>query len=414
MARLIANTANMNEVEWLELRTKGIGGSDASAVAGANKYASPVMVYMDKVGMYRPDKPDNVKEAAKFGNILEPVVREEFKRRINAERAEQGLEPLRVVHRKALFAHDEHDFMRTNLDGIVYDPILGKGVFEAKTAHYMLRDEWDGEDVPNQYYIQVQHNMAVMDFQFAYLAVLIGGNTYKHYYIERDQEFIDYLIMIEKNFWENHVLQRIPPAFSGHDEEKKMLNEQYPDSEHREGYIVNLPNSCIKLVERIDAYKAVVKELQEEQASLENELKATLGDTEMAFAGSHKVTWKTAVNGTKTLRIRLDSQDERNKFYAAKSKDMHAKIKEFTTAHKEIEKQLAKQRKADEKARKDAEKAAEKALKAAKKELKKAEKEFESDRENNRLGIYIQWVGEQVEQLERSITVNKKDESEAV
>lgn len=413
MARLIANTANMNEVEWLELRTKGIGGSDASAVAGANKYASSVMVYMDKIGMYRPDKPDNVKEAARFGNVLEPIVRDEFKRRINEERAEQGLKPLKVVHRKALFAHDEHDFMRTNLDGIVYDPILGKGVFEAKTAHYMLRDEWDGEDVPNQYYIQVQHNMAVMDYQFAYLAVLIGGNTYKHYYIERDQEFIDYLIMIEKNFWENHVLQRIPPAFSGHDEEKKMLNEQYPDSEQREGYIVNLPNNCIQIVEQIDAYKNVIKVMQEKQQALENELKATLGTTEMAFAGSHKVTWKTAVNGNRTLRIKLDSQDERNKFYERLLKNVQSEIKTITKEYEGIEKELAKQRKADEKTRKDAEKAAEKALKLARKELKKADKELEKDTENLSAVYYRNALQANVDAIEKTIEMYN-DESEAV
>ena len=36
MAKLVANTANMGEIEWLDLRRRGIGGSDSSAVAGVN------------------------------------------------------------------------------------------------------------------------------------------------------------------------------------------------------------------------------------------------------------------------------------------------------------------------------------------------------------------------------------------
>lgn len=371
MPILIANTAKMSEAEWLELRRQGIGGSDCAAIAGVSKYSSPIMVYMDKLGMYQSDKPERVKEAAHFGHMLEPVVREEFKRRINVEREEQGLPPLRIVHRKALYAHDKYDFMRTNLDGIVYDG-KRKGVFEAKTAHYMLRDEWEGDDVPNAYLMQCLHNMAVMEYDFAYLAVLIGGNTFKYYYIERDQEFIDYLIAIEEKFWNEHILKRIPPAFTGHAEEKNMLNEQYPDSENREGYIVTLPNSIIKIAEQVDAYKQVIKVLDENKNALENEIKATMGTTETAFAGSHKITWKTASNGVKTLRIKLDSQDERNKFYDRLMKNVEKEIKGLAKERTEIEKAAERQRKADEKARKEAEKLLKAQLKAEKAALKAA------------------------------------------
>lgn len=370
MAKLIANTANMPEAEWLELRKQGIGGSDASAVAKASKYSSPVMVYMDKLGLYVGEKSDRVKMAAEFGHKLEPVVRQTFVEKINAERAEQGKRPLKVVHRKAIFAHDEHNWMRTNLDGIVHDPDLGKGVFEAKTSHYMLRDEWDGEDVPNAYYIQCQHNMAVMNMDYAWLAVLIGGNDYRHYFIPRDQEFIDYLIMIQKSFWENHILQRIPPAMSGHDAEKEMLAAQYPQSEGQEGYITTLPNVVIEMAEKVDAYKAMIAQLDQEKTAVENEIKSIMGTVEQAYAGNHKVTWKTASNGVRSLRIKLDSQDDRAKFYEARIKKIDKERKEVEKVRKLIEKEAEKARKAAEKERKQAEKAAKEALKAEKAALK--------------------------------------------
>ena len=34
--------------EWLAIRKKGIGGSDAGAICGLNPYASPMNVYLDK------------------------------------------------------------------------------------------------------------------------------------------------------------------------------------------------------------------------------------------------------------------------------------------------------------------------------------------------------------------------------
>lgn len=381
MPRLVANTADMPEQDWLLLRKEGIGGSDASAVAGVNKYASPIMVYMDKLSLYLPDKKDNVREAAAWGHIHEPTIRAEFVKRENAKRAEQGKQPLKVVHRKAIFAHDEYDFIRTNLDGIVYDPDLGKGIFEAKTAHYMLREEWDGEDVPNAYFIQVQHNMLVMNVNYAWLAVLIGGNQFKYYFIPRDQEFIDYLIQIETSFWNNHILQRIPPEMIGSDAEKQMLNDQYPQSEGHEAYITALPNIAIELVERIDAYKELINGLQALQAADENEVKAMMGTNEMAFAGSHKVTWKTATNGVKTFRIRLDSEVERNKFHAATKKEMDKALKFILKERAEVEKITDRMRKEMDRIRRDEERAAEKLFKAEQKALEKAIKEKEKEEE---------------------------------
>lgn len=374
MPKLIANTANMPHEEWLELRKQGIGGSDAAAVAGVSKYANPVTVYMEKLNLYSRNTKDNVREAAEWGNRLEPIVRDTFKEKISAERAEKGLEPLKVIHRKAIYAHDEHDFIRTNLDGIIYDPHLGKGIFEAKTAHYMLRDDWDGEDVPNQYLLQVQHNMLVMGVQFAYLAVLIGGNTYKHYFIERDEDICNSLLKIETNFWNNHVLSRIPPEMTGHDAEKEMMKELHPQSELAEGYIVALPNVCIGYVEYIEALKDIMSELDQEKTRVENEVKSIMATTELAYAGPHKVTWKTASNGVRSFKIKLDADNDKEKFYATKRKEVEQERKELEKRLKEIEKEKKAVEKAATKVRKEAEKAAKEALKKAKAELKAADK----------------------------------------
>ena len=43
------STLKLPHKEWLAYRKRGIGGSDAGAVAGLNPFASPMSVYQDKV-----------------------------------------------------------------------------------------------------------------------------------------------------------------------------------------------------------------------------------------------------------------------------------------------------------------------------------------------------------------------------
>lgn len=51
------STVKMSREEWLEERRKSIGGSDAAAVIGMSRFASPYTVWMDKTGRL-PEKED--------------------------------------------------------------------------------------------------------------------------------------------------------------------------------------------------------------------------------------------------------------------------------------------------------------------------------------------------------------------
>jgi predicted phage-related endonuclease len=261
-------------------------------------------------------------EAAYWGNVHEPTIRKEFTRRINQERDEQNLPPLKVINRQAIFAHDEHDFIRTNLDGLIIGHEKGRGIFEAKTAHYMLREDWAGNDVPNAYMLQCQHNMLVMDANFAYLAVLIGGNTFRYYFIERDEELIAYLVQIETNFWNNHILTRIPPQMTGLEAEKDMLRDMYPTSMDESDSFANLPDYTIQIIEQVDVLKQLEGELKKERTKYENEIKAVMGDIEWAYSGLHKVTWKTSKNGTRPFKYKLFDEVGRNKLLKDRSKSL--------------------------------------------------------------------------------------------
>ena len=173
-ARVLVSTENMPYADWLEYRRQGIGGSDASVVCGISRYKSPVELWMNKTGQL-PDQ--EAGEAAYWGTQLEPFVRAEFTRRTGIE----------VKQVKELLQSEEYPFMLANLDGICEVPDVGTCIFEAKTASAYKAGEWE-DTIPDEYMLQVQHYMAVTGYAGTYIAVLIGDNTFKWRFVERDEE----------------------------------------------------------------------------------------------------------------------------------------------------------------------------------------------------------------------------------
>lgn len=273
---VLATTTEMNRQEWLKARKKGIGGSDAAAIAGLNKWKSPVAVYLDKIGLAVDG--DSSSEAAYFGSILEDVVAQEFSKRTG----------LKVRRRNAILQHPEYPFMLANIDRLI---VGRKEGLECKTASEYLKEEWKDDEVPAQYLIQCQHYMAVTGYEAWWIAVLIGGNKFIYKKIERDEEIIDYLIQLESDFWNNHVLKEEPPMFDGSEASSELLKALYPEAVPETE--IELPPDANSLVDALDQVNSEIKELETQKKEYENQLKAMMGENEKAYAGDKIITWKS-------------------------------------------------------------------------------------------------------------------------
>lgn len=276
MANILVSTENLPYADWLEWRKKGIGGSDASVVCGINRYKSPVELWMEKTDQLQPQEAG---ESAYWGTILEAVVREEFTKRT-------GLEVCLV---KQLLQSEEHPFMLANLDGICNHPDYGTCIFEAKTATAYKAGEWE-DSIPDEYYLQIQHYMAVTGYRGAYIAVLVGGNTFKWRFVERDEELIATLIRLEADFW-RHVEDLTPPPLDGSDASTKFLSEQFPNSVPQSH--IDLPVNAADLFRQYDAACEQLEVATEQKQQAENLLKQMMGDNEVGIAGERIITWKT-------------------------------------------------------------------------------------------------------------------------
>ena len=204
-------------------------------VCGINRYKSPVELWMEKTDQMPSQEAG---EAAYWGTQLEPFVRAEFTKRTGIE----------VIHTMQLLQSEEHPFMLANLDGICDVPDVGKCIFEAKTASAYKASEWE-DTIPDEYMLQVQHYMAVTGYRGTYIAALIGGNSFKWKFVERDEELISMLIELEANFW-NHVEELTVPPLDGSAASAKFLAERFHDSIPKSH--ITLPDTAADLLAQYD------------------------------------------------------------------------------------------------------------------------------------------------------------------
>jgi len=288
-AKILVSTENMPYADWLEYRKQGIGGSDASVVCGINRYKSPVELWMEKTNQLQAQETG---EAAYWGTQLEPFVRAEFSKRTGIFVAE--------VHE--LLQSEEYPFMLANLDGICEVPDVGTCIFEAKTASAYKAGEWE-DTIPDEYMLQVQHYMAVTGYAGTYIAVLIGGNTFKWKFVERDEELISMLIELETAFW-NHVQDCTPPPLDGSNASAKFLAERFHDSIPKSH--ITLPDSAADLLAQYDEACEQLEIITEQKQQAENLLKEMMGENEIGTAGDRIVTWKSVSQerlDSKTLKV---------------------------------------------------------------------------------------------------------------
>ena len=299
MVEILTNTKDMTNEEWLEWRKKGIGGSDVATICGLNKYKSALELWMEKRG-YKQD--EEAGESAYWGTTLEHIVREEFIKR-------SGLE---VDTINLMLKHPKYEFMLANVDGIVIDQEGKKCIFEAKTASAYKADQWKDDEIPEGYMLQIQHYMAVTGYERAYIAVLIGGNTFKYTVVDKDEELISMIIQIEKQFWDC-VVSDIPPEVDGSESCTNMLNSLYASS--KKGKSIILPNEAQGLIEEYNKNKEKESYYTERKNECINKLKSLIEDNEVASINNSTITWKSSVSERiDTKKLKEEQPEIYNKY----------------------------------------------------------------------------------------------------
>lgn len=284
--KLIMTVEEMQDrKKWEAMRNIGIGGSDASTIAGINRWKSPYQLWLEKTGQVEPeDISDN--EYVYWGTVLEQLVADRFCELTGKK-----------VRKCGMMQSLTHEFMLANVDRLVVGENAG---LECKTANGFKAKEWESDNVPDSYYLQCQHYMAVTGCEKWYIACLIGGNHFVWKEIPRNEEDITALIEAEGAFWEDNVKVGLMPDVDGSKSCSQALAERFPGGVTDS---ITLPKEADELLAEIDELNEAADRIKDQIESKKNSVKLMLGDHEIAYAGERKVTWKTQAG-----RVTVDSK----------------------------------------------------------------------------------------------------------
>lgn len=262
---------------WLGWRKLGIGASDVAAIFGMSPYASPMSVYMDKLGLTGPDDDNDYME---YGRRAEPMITGYLEDRTG----------LFVVDQQACVTHPVWSHHRATLDGRVCEHPDGEplGDAEYKTAERGTEKDYE-RAIPDAYAIQIQWQLHVDQKDHAWLGVM-HGRVFRYYEVERDDRAISMLVERVDQFWNDHVLAMVPPPSDAHKATASALAAAYP--EPVEGEAVPIDNVQWALDLRADAAERAAA-AKFDKAKAENAIKAAIGDAEVGTVeGTPAVTWK--------------------------------------------------------------------------------------------------------------------------
>lgn len=275
MKRLIS-TINLPKEDWLRYRKRGITGTDAGAIVGLNPYSSAFQVYQDKI-TDTIETYDN--ESMRQGRDFEEYVAQRFME-------ETGF---KVRRANAIFQNDKHPWMLADFDRIVVGMPNGqKAGLECKTVSPYSADKWKDGQIPPHYQMQMQHYLAVSGYDCWYICALIFGTELIIRKIERDEELIQNLIIIEENFWNNNVLARVMPDPDGSGSCSEEIQKMYFKSDSEKTIELYGFNSILERRTEIDE---LVKKLEKEKASIDQKIKLEMQDAAHAVTEGYKVSW---------------------------------------------------------------------------------------------------------------------------
>jgi len=286
--RKLISTKNLSREEWLKVRQKGIGGSDIAGVCELSSYKSPLHIYLDKKDLLPEIDEENI--AMELGLELEPFLSKKFVKWIKEN---EGLD-IELKEMPFILQDDKIDYFLVNLDRWFEHPDRGQCIVELKTATEFKRDQWKGDEVPDEYYTQVQWQLMITGFKWGYLAFLIGNRKFDVKVIERNEKIIKSLKEKGIEFWEEFILKEIPPSPIGLTSDKEALEILYPEELAGAEKLLapDEEEEIINDINIIDEQRLIEKEVKKKIEISQQRIKAKIGDKEYMTAGDRKIRYK--------------------------------------------------------------------------------------------------------------------------
>ena len=195
-----------NEDAWRRARKNSIGASDAAAVMGISPWKTEAQLWDEKANGKALDfhNADTVRGHRSESHILELYGIETGRKIFSGERI--------------MLMSNHNPFMSCTLDGIDFTDEGNPIIIEVKSVKFS-HGEWSDDKIPDYYFTQLLHQLAVTGWNEAILLVRFTRNegwesaSERMYHVKREdvQDQIDKLVRKESKFWNEYVVNKKRP-----------------------------------------------------------------------------------------------------------------------------------------------------------------------------------------------------------
>lgn len=269
------STKDMSREQWLEMRRKGLGGSDAACLLGLNPWKSLYELYYEKTGFIE-DKEST--ESMRLGTDLEQYVAERYMEQTGKK----------VQRTNFIYFDEEYDFMFANIDREIVGENAG---LECKiTGTYSATDYGVG-DVPANYYYQCQWYMMIRKYDYMDLSPYVLQKGLFVNRIERNDAVIAQLRQAAIDFWTKNVLTNTPPEPDGSESSLGVLKKLYPQG--NEALSVSLDDNLERMLSEYTELGEAVKRMEGTRDEIKAHIAAHMGEAAIANGMNWTATYKS-------------------------------------------------------------------------------------------------------------------------
>lgn len=288
----------MLTAEQLEMRKKGLGGSEIAAVLGESRFATPFDVWLAKTQGWVVAETEDMRR----GSFLEDGIARWYAQRY-------GVEGLLDEH--GTVVHAEKPIALCTPDRIVGGLARRLVSIKAPRRGGGLWGEPGTDNVPPEYLLQLQWEHAICSTHGAlneemHLAALIDGDL-AVYITRADRELQAWMLDYAERWWERHVVGGEQPSLDGSSQAKEWLKSRFPKDA---GDKRDATAHEVRLMVELELAEAESDRWTREFDTLANELRLSMGTTSELTAPNGVVTWKTDKRGNKTFRTKWTNKEK--------------------------------------------------------------------------------------------------------
>lgn len=290
-----------NEDSWLQRRGYGIGASEGPAILGLSRWSNAVQLWGEKTGLLKRDSLDSI--MLRTGHALENLNGEIFQERTGMELFNPGEY---TIYQSRLYPH-----LFCTPDRIVTSSDKGKGICELKRSNVGIVER-------PEYYVQMQHSLAVTGYQWGCVCV-VAMDSWDWFLYERNDKFIENLLRVYDEFWYCVQTKTMPahePSAAVNDTLKLLYTKDdgshivLPSSEFRD-----IDLEYARLSEQLKEANRVSSQIKAERDKLECRLREAIGtSTSASIEGGAtytlETTYKKAQEATSYRTLRRKSKKE--------------------------------------------------------------------------------------------------------